>query len=253
MQGRTDSTAFPETGLTGMSDAVRGILLAALSAPSGLVLFAGPAGSGRSDALDAALALCRGPAAAIAGPIASRASAEAAVQASLEGRFVLASVGADDAVGAIGLLCALHGERSLVAATLRAVFAQRRARRLCGRCRHPIQASADLSARLGFDPGAIVWQTDGCRACGHSGLAGTIALFEGIEIDPAMRRLIGGGGDAAVLAGHAFRERPNFGAGARALAREGEISGEDAVRLSRARSPEPGPGFVAHERRSAGR
>ncbi len=49
-----------------------------------------------------------------------------------------------------------------------------------------------------------------------------------------MRRLIGGGGDLAILASHAYRDRPDLGAAARALARGGEISGEDAARLSRA-------------------
>jgi general secretion pathway protein E len=236
MNARIDSAAWRDTGLTGMSDVVRAMLLAALSAPAGLILFAGPAGSGRSGALDAALALCRRPGATIAGRIGCRASAEQAVQASLEGRIVLAAIEADDAVGAIGLLCALHGEPSLVAAMLRASFAQRRVRRLCACCRHPVQAPAALSARLGLDAGAIVWRADGCADCSNDGLSGTIGLFEGIAIDPAMRRLIGGGGDAAVLASHAYRDRPNLGAAARALARDGEISGEDAARISVAQS-----------------
>ncbi len=236
MHGRIDSATLEEAGLAGMSGTVRTLLVAALAAPSGLILFAGPAGSGRSHALDEALALCPRPGAAMAAPIGSRVSAVDAIQASLEGRIVLASVDADTAVGAIDLLCALHGEPSLVAAMLRAALAQRRVRRLCAQCRYPAQASADLSARLGFDPGAIVWRADGCPACGETGFAGTVGLFEGIAIDPAMRRLIGGGGDPAILASHAFRERPNLGAAARALARGGEISGEDAVRISRAQS-----------------
>lgn len=234
MHAQIDSAPRLEDGLTGMSGPVRDILLGAMSAPSGLVLFAGPAGSGRSRALDAALALCGGSGAAIAGEIGDRSGATGAVEAVLEGRTVLAAIRADDAVGAIAMLRALHGEAAFVAATLRAAFAQRRVRRLCGQCRHPVQARADLSALLGLDPGAIVWQAAGCPACGQGGFAGTIGLFEGVAIDPAMRRLISGGGDAAVLASHAYRERPNLGAAARALAREGEMSGEDAARISRA-------------------
>lgn len=215
MHGRIDSAPLPDTDLAGMSEAVREMLAAALAAPSGLILFAGTGQPLRID---------------------SRASAEEAIEASLSGRVVLASIEADDAVSAIALLCALHGEPSLVAAMLRAAFAQRRARRLCLQCRYPAQASADLSARLGFDPGAIVWRADGCATCGETGFAGTIGVFEGITVDPALRRLIGGGGDPAILASHAFRDQPNLGGVARSLARDGEISGEDAVRISRAQS-----------------
>jgi general secretion pathway protein E len=215
MLGLIDSARLPDTDLAGMSEAVRAMLDAALAAPSGLILFAGSAKLPRID---------------------SRASAERAIEESLAGRVVLASIEAGDAVGAIGLLCALHGEPALVAAMLRAAFAERRARRLCTQCRYPAQASADLSARLGFDPGAIVWRADGCPDCAETGFAGTVGLFEGIAVDPAMRRLIGGGGDPAILASHAFRDHPNLGAAARALAQRGESAGEDAVRLSRAQS-----------------
>lgn len=236
MNARIDSAAWRDTGLSGMSDVVRAVLTEALAAPAGLILFAGPAGSGRSATLDSALALCPRPGATIAGPIGCRGSAERAVQSSLEGRIVLAAIEADDSVGAIGLLCALHGEPALVAAMLRASFAQRRVPRLCACCRHPVQAPAALSARLGLDAGAILWRAQGCMDCGQGGLAGTIGLFEGVAVDPAIRRLIGSGGDSAVLASHAFRERPNLGSAARALARDGEISGEDAARINRAQS-----------------
>lgn len=236
MHARIDSArdvSRPEDGLDGMSEPVRAILRDALSAPSGIILFAGPSGSGRSRTLDAALARPQEPHVSIAGEIADKGSAVAAVQAALAGRLVLATVRADDAVAAVALVRALHGEPSLVAATLRAALAQRRLNRLCAQCRHPVQASAQLSALLGFDPGAIVWQAEGCPACSRSGHDGTIGLFEAVSIDSAMRRLIGGAGDAAILANHAFRDGPNLGAAARALAREGKISGEDAVRLSR--------------------
>lgn len=239
MHARIDSArdiSRREDGLDGMSESVRAILRDALSAPSGIILFAGPAGSGRSRTLDAALAGRQAPGASIAGEISDGKSAAAAVEAALAGQFVLAAVRADDAVAAIALVRDLHGEPSLLAATLRAVLAQRRLQRLCARCRHPVQASAQLSALLGFDAGAVVWQAAGCPTCGESGRDGPIGLFEGVAIDSAVRRLIGRGGDDAVLASHVFRDRPNLGGAARALVREGEISGEDAVRLSRAQS-----------------
>ena len=86
---------------------------------------------------------------------------------------------------------------------------------------------------LGLDPGAILWSAPGCDACGGSGTAGEIAVFEGLEVDPAMRRLIYDGADAPLLARHAFLAMPNLASAARTLAREGVIAADAAVRISR--------------------
>jgi general secretion pathway protein E len=229
-----------EERLAGMSESVAAIVLGALSSPGGLLLVAGPSGSGRARTIDAALASRPGANCAVVGEIVSRRTADGAVQSALGGRLVLAAVAAADAVGAITALREWKVEPFLVAATLRAVLAQRRVRRLCPHCRHPVQAPGGLAALLGFDAGAIVWQAPGCGACDGSGYDGETGLYEAIAVDIALRRLIGSGGDPAVIASHAFRDRPDLGGTARAMARDGVISGEDAVRISRgARAAEP--------------
>lgn len=222
-----------EGDLAGMSAGVAALLREALSAPSGLVLVAGPPGAGKARTLDALLAARSDRNCRLIGAIADPASAENAVEAALGGQLVLAAIHADDAVGAIARLRALRVEPCLIASALRAVVAQRLVPRLCGACRQPMQAPPRLAALLGFDPGAIVWEAAGCPACAGSGYDGQIGLFEAVAMDVALRRLISGRGDSAILASHAFRERPNFGSGARAMVREGDISGEAAVRISR--------------------
>lgn len=211
----------------GMSAAVAEIFRAALSGPGGLVLIAGPPGSGRTTTLNAGLALR--PGALIAGEIRDCETADGAVQAALGGALVLAAVDAGDAVGAIARLKALKVEPFLIAATLRAVLAQRLVRRLCPDCRRPVQAAAGLAARLGFDPGTIVYESPGCGSCGDDGHDGRIGLFEAIPVEVAMRRLISGGGDAAVIASHAFRDRPNLAGAARLAVCDGAISAEEAL------------------------
>jgi general secretion pathway protein E len=222
-----------EGDLAGMSPYLAASLREALAAPSGLVLVAGPRGAGKTRTLDALLAARGDGDCRLVGAIADPATAENAVQTALGGQLVLAAIHVDDAVGAIAALRALGVEPCLIASALRAVLAQRRLPRLCGACRRPMQAPPRLAALLGFDPGAIVWEAAGCVACAGSGYDGQIGLFEAIAMDPALRRLISGRGDSAILASHAFRERPNFGSAARAMVREGHISGEDAVRISR--------------------
>lgn len=215
----------------GMSAAVEVVFRGALAEPAGIVLIAGPAGSGRTTTLKAGLALR--PGAVTAGEIGDRAAADAAVQAALAGSLVIAAIEAPSAVGAITRLRLFGVERFLIASTLRAVLAQRLARRLCRICRRPVQAAARLSALLGFDPGAVVYAPEGCAACGGSGHDGRIGLFEAIAIDTGIGRLIDGRGDEAVVASHAFRGRPDLGGAARAMVRQGTIAAEEALALAR--------------------
>jgi general secretion pathway protein E len=121
----------------------------------------------------------------------------------------------------------------MIAAGLRLVIAQRLARRLCPQCREPAQAGANVSAQLGFDPGTFVYMPRGCGACDGSGYRGRIGLFEALPVEGAIRRLVGMDGDEAVIASHAFRDRPNLSGAARFMVRQGLIGAEEAVLLSR--------------------
>ncbi|WP_066546420.1 MULTISPECIES: ATPase, T2SS/T4P/T4SS family [unclassified Sphingomonas] len=165
--------------------------------------------------------------------IADRALMELALQSAQPQPMTIARTDAADAIGAILQLRALRIDPFLIAGSLRAVMAQRLVRRLCPECRFPVQAAPSVSALLGFDPGAIVYQGAGCDACGGTGFQGFIAAFELVEVDHAIRRLIADGGDESILARHAFLKTPNLGSAARALVREGATSAEEAVRLSR--------------------
>ena len=167
------------------------------------------------------------------GEIRDRETAEIAVQASLTGHLVLSTVHTNDAVGAITRMRDMKIEPFLLASTLRGVIAQRLVRRLCPECRRPVQASGSVSALLGFDPGAIVYEPVGCEACGHTGFKGRIGVFEAIRVDETIRRLINDGGDEAIIARHAFINAPNLGSAARAMVREGVTTPEEAVRVSR--------------------
>jgi len=167
------------------------------------------------------------------GEIRDRETAEIAVQASLTGHLVLSTVHTNDAVGAITRMRDMKVEPFLLASTLRGVIAQRLVRRLCEHCRRPVQAQGSVSALLGFDTGAIVYEPVGCDECSGTGFKGRIGVFEAIRVDETIRRLINDGGDEAIIARHAFLHAPNLGAAARQLVREGLTTPEEAVRVSR--------------------
>jgi general secretion pathway protein E len=222
--------SFADEAFAGMTEATRAILGAALAASRGLVLVAGPAESGRSATLEAARR--ESPGAAIAAEIRDSASAGKAVRAA-GSRLVLAPIQAGHAVAAVSRLRELRVDPFTIVANLRLVVAQRLARRLCPACREPVQAGANVSALLGFDPGTFVYVPRGCAACGGSGYRAGIVLYEALPVQGAIRRLIGMDCDEAVIASHAFRDRPNLSGAARAMVRQGLIGAEEAVFLTR--------------------
>jgi len=198
----------------------------ACTRPAGLIIVSGP------DAADTAAAFARQCNAAYAGETDTPAALAETVERA-EGGIVFAAAAHRDTIAAIVALRRAARDRFALAAALRLVIAQRPAARLCQDCRMPVQAYGSMSALLGLDPGAILWSAEGCRSCGGTGEAGRIAIFEAVEIDSAMRRLIYDGADAPLLARHAFLSSPNLASAARSLAREGLVTAAEAVRISR--------------------
>ena len=99
-------------------------------------------------------------------------SAEVAVQASLTGHLVLATLHANDAVGAIARFTDLGVDRGKIATTLRGAVAQRLARRVCPHCGQLVVGSttaeeAPLATPYGVQP---VVRAVGCDRCGKTGM-----------------------------------------------------------------------------------
>jgi general secretion pathway protein E len=127
------------------------------------------------------------------GEIRDRETAEIAVQAALTGHLVLSTVHANSAAGAITRLRDFGVETFLIAATLRAVVAQRLARQVCPVCVTEEPLSAPLAQRLGLTPGLPVAKANGCPSCRHTGYARRRGLFELITTDGPVRALINEG------------------------------------------------------------
>lgn len=167
------------------------------------------------------------------GEIRDRETADIAVQASLTGHLVLSTVHTNDAIGAITRLRDMKIEPFLIASSLRAVIAQRLVRRLCSACRRPAEAQSSVATLLGVAPGTVIYEAVGCPTCNGSGYRGRIGVFEAIQVDDMVRRLINDGGDEASIARHAFARSPTLSSAVRALVSSGETTAEEAVRISR--------------------
>ena len=114
-------------------------------------------------------------------------TAQIAVQASLTGHLVLATLHTNDAASAVTRLIDMGVEPFLLASTLRGVLAQRLVRRLCPECRKPVDASG------------TAWSAVGCPACSHTGYAGRMGIYELIALDDDLRALIHSGSDESLL------------------------------------------------------
>jgi general secretion pathway protein E len=127
------------------------------------------------------------------GEIRDRETAEIAVQAALTGHLVLSTVHANSAAGAVTRLRDFGVETFLIAATLRAVVAQRLVRLVCPHCATKEPLAAPLAERLGLEPGLMVARANGCVHCRHSGYQRRQGLFELITADAKVRRRIAEG------------------------------------------------------------
>jgi len=137
-------------------------------------------------------------------------TAQIAVQASLTGHLVLATLHTNDAASAVTRLADMGVEPYLLASSLLGVLAQRLVRTLCPTCRVAAPASpgeAKLMAAVGLPPSQPVWSAAGCAQCNDTGYRGRTGLYELLVVDDAMRRRIHDGAsepalrDAAAAAG----------------------------------------------------
>jgi len=107
-------------------------------------------------------------------------TAEIAVQAAYTGHLVLATIHANDALGAIARFVDLGLDRAKVTGTLRGALDQRLVRKLCPSCAQNVDrsltpAEQTLVERFGVRP---VRRAVGCDACGQSGYRGRVTVME---------------------------------------------------------------------------
>jgi len=102
-------------------------------------------------------------------------TAQIAVQASLTGHLVLATLHTNDAAAAVTRLLDMGIEPFLLASSLLGVVAQRLIRTLCPYCKR-------------YD--GREWHAVGCARCGQTGFLGRVGIYEVLQMDEGIRAQI---------------------------------------------------------------
>ncbi len=124
------------------------------------------------------------------GEIRDSETADIAVKASLTGQLVLSTLHTNDAISSITRIMDMGVEPFLVASSLVMLCAQRLCRKLCVKCRKPIEVPEDFLKKIGFPGKAIFYSAQGCKYCNNTGFYGRIAILEAVLIDDVMREMI---------------------------------------------------------------
>ncbi|GAB4040326.1 MAG: type II secretion system ATPase GspE [Rubrivivax sp.] len=147
-------------------------------------------------------------------------TAQIAIQASLTGHLVLATLHTNDAPSAVTRLVDMGVEPFLLSSSLLGVLAQRLVRKLCPHCK-----------RRGADGH---WHPVGCDHCSHTGYKGRTGVYELMVIEPALQALIHEqAAEAALLAAaraHGLRSMREDG---QRLIDDGTTSPEEVLRVTR--------------------
>jgi len=166
-------------------------------------------------------------------------TANIAIHAALTGHLVLTTLHTETAAAAVPRLIDLGVEGFLLQSTLRAVVAQRLVRLLCERCKaRRVLRAADIAADprykvLDFAPGETVCEPVGCERCGGVGYRGRCGVFEVLELDDEIRKLIGQNTDSKLIQAAAARlGMTSMADDAIAKCRSGQTSAAEVLRVT---------------------
>jgi type IV pilus assembly protein PilB len=138
-------------------------------------------------------------------------TAEISVKAAQTGHLLLSTLHTNDAPSTLTRLANMGVAPFNVASSVILIVAQRLARRLCPKCKVPLDIPPEALLRAGFTEDDLdgTWQTYthvGCEHCRNTGYKGRIGIYEVMTISDEMRQLIMKNGTAIDIATLARRE-----------------------------------------------
>ncbi len=119
-------------------------------------------------------------------------TAEIAIQSALTGHLVFSTLHTNDAPSAVTRLIDMGVENFLLSSTIRGILAQRLVRVICPSCKEidPSLADKQELSILGIGSDINLYRGKGCEQCSFTGFYGRKGIFELLEVEEQIRRLI---------------------------------------------------------------
>lgn len=162
-------------------------------------------------------------------------TAEIAVQASLTGHLVLSTLHTNTAVGAVTRLRDMGVEPFLLSSSLIGVMAQRLVRVLCPHCKQPHEPTPVERQMLGYaesDEMPPIFNHGSCEECKQMGFIGRRGIYELLEVNEDVRRMIHDGSSEQDIEREARRLTPGIFEAGRQLVVSGATSLDEVLRVT---------------------
>ncbi len=135
------------------------------------------------------------------GEIREASTAQVALQAALTGHLMVSTIHANDAVTAIIRLTEMIGDANLVTASTNVIIAQRLVRKICPKCRASYEPTEyelkefnkilnKMKEEIRPTEPYNFFRGNGCDDCQGIGFRGRIGIYELLEIDKSLQKLI---------------------------------------------------------------
>ena len=168
----------------------------------------------------------------LVGEIRDPETARIAIRAAMTGHLVLSTLHTNDAPEAISTLRNMDIPSYLVASALTAIIAQRLVRRICPNCKSSYAPQKSLLSSLRLpDSVKKLYKGAGCADCYHTGNRGRTGIFEILEINEPIRKLIVEDEPVAAIAKAA--KLKTMADRCRLKVKNGEITAEEFLRVIR--------------------
>ena len=122
---------------------------------------------------------------------------EIAISAALTGHLVLSTVHTNSAAATVTRLIEMGAKDYLVSSTLSGVIAQRLVRRLCDDCKEEYFATHDEARQIIANEEEIqkfmqkpIYRARGCNKCGFTGYKGRLGVYEIMQINKEIKKLV---------------------------------------------------------------
>ncbi len=130
------------------------------------------------------------------GEIRDQETADVSIRASLTGHLVISTIHTNNCAGTITRLVDMGTEPFLVSSSLAGVLSQRLVRKLCPHCKEEYTVTEEERELIGKDlvqENARLFRAKGCESCNNIGYRGRIGIFEFLQLDDKIRKIISSG------------------------------------------------------------